>query len=377
MTDEPRKNLPAISAGNKPLAIVPQDFDSCYRIAQAVCAAQMAPAGMDTPEKAMIAIMHGLEIGLPPMAALQRIAVVNGRPSIWGDAAIGLVRASGLSESIKEWIEGEGDARTAYCEAKRRGEPNPSIGKFSVADAKLAGLWSPEARVTRYKKDGGSYQKDNDSPWHRYPDRMLKMRARGFSLRDGFADVLGGLYLREELEAGPAQENPPRQNLRGEADGSDLPDPATEAKTVEAIVEKAPAPDPASEAKRIGDETRAEVAAKVASLAQSPPEQIISGFHAGQSADMPPPSGGPYMTVAIDGDIPDPDAPARPSLQSPRQDGEPPLIAKYRAAVELATTPEALDAAWNDIIGPHMQSLTKELYELTQAIDDKRRGEIE
>ena len=178
-TLEPR---PQLSAGARPTAIVPTDMDSCYRLAKAVCMAGMAPKGLDTPEKAMVAIMHGLEIGLTPMAALQRIAVVNGRPTIWGDGAIGLVRGSGLCEWVKERIDGEGDSRAAICEAKRRGEPEAIVRKFSVSDAKKAGLWGK----------GG--------PWQQCPGRMLQMRARGFALRDLFADVLGGLYLKEELD---------------------------------------------------------------------------------------------------------------------------------------------------------------------------------
>lgn len=182
---------PSLVAGHRPQAIVPHDMDSAYRLAKAVCMAGMAPKGLDTPEKAMVAIMHGLEIGLTPMAALQRIAVVNGRPTIWGDGAIGLVRGSGICEWVKERIEGEGDNRVAVCEAKRKGDPESIRRTFGVADAKRAGLWG---------KAG---------PWQQYPERMLQMRARAFSLRDGFADVLGGLYLQEELDNGASVPTPP------------------------------------------------------------------------------------------------------------------------------------------------------------------------
>lgn len=184
-----------ILAGGKPTAIVPQSMDDAYRLAKAICMAQMAPKGLDTPEKCMVAIMHGLEVGLTPMAALQRIAVVNGRPTIWGDGAIGLVRASGLCEFVRETLEGAGDAMVAKCEAKRKGEPEPIVRTFSVADAKKAGLWAKQG------------------PWQQFPTRMLAMRARAFALRDGFADVLGGMYLREEIEdtheAAPVLSPPP------------------------------------------------------------------------------------------------------------------------------------------------------------------------
>lgn len=163
-------------------AIVPQDYGQVCGFAEMIHASGLAPSGINTKEKIAVAIFHGLEIGLTPMAALQSIAVVNGRPSIWGDAGMALVRASGLAESIKEVIVGTGDERTATCTAKRKGEPEPIIGTFSVADARRAGLWN---------KSG---------PWQQYPDRMLKMRARAFALRDGFADVLRGLAIAEEQQ---------------------------------------------------------------------------------------------------------------------------------------------------------------------------------
>lgn len=148
----------------------------------------MAPSGLDTPEKAMVAIMHGLEVGLTPMAALQSIAVVNGRPTIWGDGALGLVRGSSKLESIREWVEGEGDNMVAICEVKRKGDPVVIRATFSVDDAKKAGLWGKVGR------NGAP------TPWVTYPRRMLSMRARAFALRDGFADVLRGLGIAEEVQ---------------------------------------------------------------------------------------------------------------------------------------------------------------------------------
>lgn len=195
--DQPR--LPSLQSGGTVKAIVPQTFDEAWRIANAVCIAGMAPKGLDTPEKAMIAILHGMEVGFTPMAALQSIAVVNGRPTIWGDGALGLCRASPKCEYVRERIEGDGDAMVAICEVGRRGEQKPIIGRFSVADAKKASLWGKQG------------------PWTQYPKRMLAMRARAFALRDGFADVLRGLGIAEEVadiqldgDIKPARPVPPR-----------------------------------------------------------------------------------------------------------------------------------------------------------------------
>lgn len=128
------------------------------------------------------AIVYGNEIGLSVVQALQNIAVINGRPSIWGDAIPGLVYASKLPEYINEWIEGEGDKMEAFCETLRKGEPKAHKVGFSVADAKKAGLWT---------KPG---------PWQNTPKRMLQLRARAFCLRDKYPDVLKGLISREEAE---------------------------------------------------------------------------------------------------------------------------------------------------------------------------------
>lgn len=170
-----------LTAGAAPRAIVPVDFDGAYRIANVIVRAGMAPKTLNTVEKAMVAILHGLEVGLTPMNALQSIAVINGRPTIWGDGAIGLIRASGLLEYMDEHFEGEGNKLTAVCIVKRKGEPKPVRGEFS---------WSDVLRAHLNNKEG---------PWQTYPRRMMQMRAR-WPLRDVFADVLKGLALKEEVE---------------------------------------------------------------------------------------------------------------------------------------------------------------------------------
>ena len=140
------------------------------------------------PESCLLAIQHGSEVGLSPMQSLQSIAVINGRPTIWGDAALALVQSSPACEYIKEYIEGDGDQAVAVCEVKRRGYPAATVSTFSMFDAKRAGLAG---------KSG---------PWSQYPLRMLALRARGFALRNAFADALRGLVTAEEAQDYPQSE---------------------------------------------------------------------------------------------------------------------------------------------------------------------------
>jgi hypothetical protein len=181
MSDQDTKQSALITVGPSG-GLAPQNFEGAYRMAQIMAASGMMPKGMERVESVLVAIQMGMEVGLSPMAAVQNIAVVNGRPTLWGDAMLGLVRGSGLLLGIAETIEGEGDHMAAVCTVTRKADMGETVGRFSVADAKRASLWG---------KSG---------PWTQYPRRMLQMRARAFALRDKFPDVLRGLYAREEIE---------------------------------------------------------------------------------------------------------------------------------------------------------------------------------
>ena len=142
------------------------------------------------PQDILVCVQWGYEMGLAPMQALQNIAVINGKPSVYGDAMMALVQASPVCEDIEEFFEGEGTPNpVAVCVAKRRGR-KPVTARFSVEDAKRAGLWGK----------GG--------PWSAYPKRMMQMRARGFALRDAFPDVLKGLITAEEAQDYPDEAKP-------------------------------------------------------------------------------------------------------------------------------------------------------------------------
>lgn len=127
----------------------------------------------------LVAVQMGAELGLKPIQALQNIAVINGKPSVYGDALLALVQAHPSFEDIKEWYDEK--TNTAFCRVKRKNQTEHTVS-FSIEDAKKAGLWGK----------GG--------PWTQYPKRMMQMRARGFALRDKFADALGGLITVEEAQ---------------------------------------------------------------------------------------------------------------------------------------------------------------------------------
>lgn len=173
-------------------------LNEAYEFANVLMKSGMAPKG-SSPESIMISVQMGYEVGLKPMQSVQNIAVINGRPSIWGDAVIGLVRGSGLLEDYNEEEVGTfpNDDYGIKCTTKRKGESSHQTSVFTIGDAKSAGLWN---------KSG---------PWKQYPKRMIKLRSRGFLCRDVYGDVLKGLNIAEEAHDMPKQkqESSAKQSL--------------------------------------------------------------------------------------------------------------------------------------------------------------------
>jgi len=179
---------PLINYGDQGVKLA--SLEDAFRFANAIVASGFAPRGMEKPEAVLVAIQLGAELGLTPMAALQQIAVINGRPAIFGDAPLALVRASGLLESFYEEEVGEAgkDSFGVRVTAARR-DGSKGCETFTIGDAKAAKLWG---------KAG---------PWTEHPRRMLKFRARGFVLRDVFGDVLKGLRTTEDVRDYPEERN--------------------------------------------------------------------------------------------------------------------------------------------------------------------------
>jgi hypothetical protein len=168
----------------------PTNLTEAMTFCEMLASSNMVPKDyIGKPQNILVAIQWGMELGLAPMQSLNSITVINGRPSVWGDALMALVQSSPVYEDIEEYMEDEGTPNpVAVCVATRKGH-KPVTAKFSVEDAKRAGLWGKNT-------------------WASYPRRMLQHRARGFALRSAFADVLKGMISTEELQDYPDEAKP-------------------------------------------------------------------------------------------------------------------------------------------------------------------------
>jgi hypothetical protein len=188
-------NLPAVST--RPTVelsesgVVLRNLDDLGRVADMIWKSGLAPKG-DDASTIGTKILFGIEVGLSMMTALNNISVINGRPSIYGDAVLSRIMSSPVFDFdvFDEHFENEPDnianpadnftAVITMGRITRTGATKVRTERFSVADAKRAKLWG---------KSG---------PWTEHPKRMLLWRPRTFLARNLFADLLRGYQIAEE-----------------------------------------------------------------------------------------------------------------------------------------------------------------------------------
>lgn len=191
---------PMLKAGGALAAINPQNYDEVIRLARMAVLSGLCGSQKDTEDvalaKATMAILHGLECGVPAIQAVQGIAIINGKAMMYGDLLTALLWSKGFK--VRKWTEGTGDDK-AGCASITRPDGAVIEKRFTVAQAKRAGLWDTREKVRR-QRNGGWHDVQNDSPWYCHPERMLEWRAFGFAVKDGASDATHGMVVREEAD---------------------------------------------------------------------------------------------------------------------------------------------------------------------------------
>lgn len=193
-----RKDLAKIPVEYRDGMVHLESLDAAYRFAKCVLASGMAPKTMTTEAAILVAMQYGAEVGLKPMQAIQNIAVINGRPGLFGKALPAVVQAKGVLESFEEWLEGKplSDDWTAICKVVRKVHGQFTQGEIEKRTRIERFSWAQAKRAKLTEKPG---------PWQQYPDLMLRYRARGLAFNTLFADVLCGLGVVEELQDYPTR----------------------------------------------------------------------------------------------------------------------------------------------------------------------------
>ena len=147
------------------------------QLAHAIANTDFVPKAMRGNEAAIAAsILYGDEVGLSPMQALAKIAVIDGKPSLAAEAQRALILAAGHNI----WLEEQTTTKVTIA-GKRHDQDQIQRVTWTMDDARRAKL-------------------DGKQNWRTYPRQMLIARASAELARNMFADVIGGLAAIEELE---------------------------------------------------------------------------------------------------------------------------------------------------------------------------------
>lgn len=144
----------------------------------------MGPSGMipaaPSPGKVLFMLETAAMLGIPPMAGLTSIHIIEGKPTLSASLWASLVREAG--HRLRVWVEGEGETLKAVAELVRKDDPDFTFRvEWSHDDARKADLLG----------------KGN---WKKYERAMLKSRAITEVVREGAPEVgMGAAYSPEEL----------------------------------------------------------------------------------------------------------------------------------------------------------------------------------
>lgn len=157
-----------------------------------------------SPGKVLLVMETGAMLGLAPAAALQSIDVVEGRATLSARLMGALIRKAGHKLDIVKTGSIPGGDYSVTVTGTRSDDGSVHTATWDIPRAIRAQLvqsYEPNAQgvwQVRARNKDGSVAK----PWEAYAELMPVWRAMSEVGREGFADVLFGLYSTEEMTDG-------------------------------------------------------------------------------------------------------------------------------------------------------------------------------
>ena len=154
-------------------------------MASALCSSDLVPTQYRGKEKignALIALELAQRIGASPLAVMQSLNIINGKPSWSSSFVLAALNSCGRFSPIRFAVEGEGAAMTCRAWA---------------VDKSGERLEGPPASLSMAKAEG--WLDKQGSKWKTMPELMLRYRAATFFGRLYAPDVLNGMHTTDEL----------------------------------------------------------------------------------------------------------------------------------------------------------------------------------
>ena len=135
------------------------------------------PSTIQNGSQLAMVLMAGYEAGMRPMESINAYYIVNGKITIWGSAVIQQLRKAGWAIS---WGESTDKLATVTITNKKE----KCTETYTIEDAAKAGLTSRDT-------------------WKKYAKSMLRHKAIAQAVRFTCPEVLGGFYMKEDVDDSP------------------------------------------------------------------------------------------------------------------------------------------------------------------------------
>ncbi len=162
-------------------------LENSMRAAKALASSSIVPKeyqGAGNTANVLIALELSHRLGVSPLAVMQGMHVIHGKPGFSAQFLIGVVNSCGRFSPLRYELSGEGDQRQCIAFATDLATGDVVKGPaVSIAMAKAEG-W--------FQKTG--------SKWKTLPELMLHYRSATFFARLYAPDLVAGFMTSEELQ---------------------------------------------------------------------------------------------------------------------------------------------------------------------------------
>lgn len=165
-------------------------FQLAYQMAKGLSESTLVPMQFQkNPANCLIALEQSNRLNISPMAVMQNLYIVQGKPSFSSSFIIGLINASGKYDMELQFDEEEKDGKPYACTC------------WTEKDGrKVTGI-----KITMDMAEKEGWSKKNGSKWITIPQVMLRYRAASFFARMNCPELSIGLYSKEELDDFPTK----------------------------------------------------------------------------------------------------------------------------------------------------------------------------
>ena len=160
-------------------------FQLAFQMAKGLSQSTLVPQQFqNNPANCLIALEQSNRLNISPMAVMQNLYIVQGKPSFSSSFVIGLINASGKYDMELQFDEEEKDGKPYACTC------------WTEKDGrKVTGI-----KITMDMAEKEGWSKKNGSKWVTIPQVMLRYRAASFFARMNCPELSIGLYSKEELD---------------------------------------------------------------------------------------------------------------------------------------------------------------------------------